>query len=115
MKRTIYLAALASAVLALAAGCGPAAATTPLGETTVAQGKVKGIVEEGIATYWAIPFAEAPVGELRWKAPVPKAPWTGVRECLEPAGMPPQQTRSWPGAPAPKVTEDCLYLNIQSP
>ena len=115
MKRTIYLAALASAVLVLAAGCGPAAATTPLGETTVAQGKVKGIVEEGIATYWAIPFAEAPVGELRWKAPVPKAPWTGVRECLEPAGMPPQQTRSWPGAPAPKVTEDCLYLNIQTP
>jgi para-nitrobenzyl esterase len=115
MKRTIYLAALASAVLALAAGCGPAAATTPLGETTVAQGKVKGIVEGGIATYWAIPFAEAPVGELRWKAPVPKAPWTGVRECLEPAGMPPQQTRSWPGAPAPKVTEDCLYLNIQTP
>jgi len=115
MKRTICLAALASAVLALAAGCGPAAATTPLGETTVAEGKVKGIVEEGIATYWAIPFAEAPVGELRWKAPVPKAPWTGVRECLEPAGMPPQQTRSWPGAPAPKVTEDCLYLNIQTP
>ncbi len=115
MKRTICLAALAAAVLALAAGCGPAAATTLLGETTVAQGKVKGIVEEGIATYWAIPFAEAPVGELRWKAPVPKTPWTGVRECLEPAGMPPQQTRSWPGAPAPKVTEDCLYLNIQTP
>ena len=29
--------------------------------------------------------------------------------------MPPQQTRTWPGAPAPKVTEDCLYLNVQTP
>ena len=86
-----------------------------LTETQVAQGKVKGVFEEGVATYWAIPFAEAPVGGLRWKAPVPKKPWTGVRECTEPGGMPPQQTRSWPGAPAPSVTEDCLYLNIQTP
>ena len=127
MKRTLYLAALASAVLALVAGCGPAAKggsapatrsgnpSGPITETTIAQGSVKGVLADGIVTYWAIPFAEAPVGNLRWKAPVPKKPWTGVRECAEPAGMPPQQTRSRPGGPGPKVTEDCLYLNIQTP
>lgn len=84
-------------------------------EATVKQGKVKGLVEHGLGSFKAIPFAEAPVGDLRWKAPVPKKPWSGVLEATEFAGMPPQQTRSWPGAPAPKVTEDCLYVNIQTP
>ena len=84
-------------------------------EATVKQGKVKGLVEHGLGSFKAIPFAEAPVGDLRWKAPVPKKPWNGVLEATEFAGMPPQQTRSWPGAPAPKVTEDCLYVNIQTP
>ncbi len=122
MKKSLLFAA--AVLLTVASACGTAARTGKTdaaadslfpSETTVAQGRVKGVVEEGITTYWAIPFAEAPVGELRWKAPVPKKPWTGVRACTEPAGMPPQQTRSWPGAPAPKVTEDCLYLNIQTP
>ena len=84
-------------------------------EATVKQGKVKGLVEHGLGSFKAIPFAEAPVGDLRWKAPVAKKPWNGVLEATEFAGMPPQQTRSWPGAPAPKVTEDCLYVNIQTP
>ena len=84
-------------------------------EATVKQGKVKGVVERGLGTFKAIPFAEAPVGNLRWKAPVPKKPWQGVYAATEFGGMPPQQVRTWPGAPAPKVSEDCLYLNIQTP
>lgn len=86
-----------------------------LTEATVKQGKVKGVVEYGLGTFKAIPFAEAPVGDLRWKAPVPKKPWQGVYEAVEFGGMPPQQVRTRPGAPAPKVSEDCLYLNIQTP
>ena len=86
-----------------------------LTEVTVAQGKLKGVVEEGMATFWAVPFAEAPVGELRWKAPVPKKAWSGVRECNERGGMPPQRAMGRPGGQGPNVTEDCLYLNIQTP
>jgi hypothetical protein len=60
MKRTLYLAALASAVLALVAGCGPAAKggsapatrsgnpSGPITETTIAQGSVKGVLADGI-------------------------------------------------------------------
>ena len=84
-------------------------------ETTVKQGKVLGVVEDDLGTFKAIPFAEAPVGELRWKAPVPKKAWDGVYEAKEFGGMPPQQVRTRPGAPGPNVTEDCLYLNIQTP
>ena len=84
-------------------------------EAKVAQGQVKGTVENGLGTFKAIPFAEAPVGELRWKAPVPKKPWDGVFEATVAGGMPPQPVFSWPGAPTPNITEDCLHLNIQTP
>ena len=84
-------------------------------EAKVKQGKVQGVVEDRLGTFKAIPFAEAPVGELRWKAPVPKKKWNGVLEAKEFGGMPPQQVRTRPGAPAPIVSEDCLYLNIQTP
>ena len=96
-------------------GAYQANAPKPLTLVKVKQGKVQGKVERGIGTFMGIPFAESPEGELRWKAPVPKKAWKGVFVATEAAGMPPQQTRTWPGAPAPKVTEDCLYLNIQTP
>ena len=86
-----------------------------LTDVKVKQGKVHGVVEKGLGTFKAIPFAEAPVGELRWKAPVPKKKWSGVFDATEFSGMPPQQVRTRPGAPGPNVTEDCLYLNIQTP
>ena len=96
-------------------GASQANAPKPLTLVKVKQGKVQGKVEHGIGTFMGVPFAEAPVGDLRWKAPVPKKAWKGVFDAIEAAGMPPQQVRTWPGAPAPNVTEDCLYLNIQTP
>lgn len=46
--------------------------------TTVEQGEIVGVEHEGAALYKRIPYAEAPVGDLRWKAPVPKKSWEGV-------------------------------------
>ena len=42
------------------------------------QGAIEGAEHEGSALYKGIPYAEAPVGNLRWKAPVSKKPWKGV-------------------------------------
>ena len=81
----------------------------------VAQGTVQGVEENGLGEFRAIPFAEAPVGELRWKAPVPKKAWEGVFDATSFSGMPPQRAFSFPGRPTPNITEDCLYLNIQTP
>lgn len=64
--------------LALAASALVLPAEAQLLKTTVAQGEIEGELHEGYALYKAIPYAEAPVGSLRWKAPIAKKAWKGV-------------------------------------
>ena len=40
--------------------------------TNVAQGEIEGVLSNGFALYKNIPYTEAPVGDLRWQAPVAK-------------------------------------------
>lgn len=76
-------------------------------------GEVSGVTEGDIAIFKGIPFAAPPVGELRWKAPAPVKPWTGVRkaDAFADACM---QAPNTQGNTAP-VNEDCLYLNVWTP
>ncbi|XP_049850044.1 esterase FE4-like [Schistocerca gregaria] len=57
-------------------------------------------------SFKGIPYAESPVGDLRFQPPVRKAAWTGVRDALQ---FGPACTQSLFGE------EDCLYLNVYSP
>ena len=63
--------------------------------------------------FLGIPFAQAPVGELRWKAPQPVQPWEGVREAKA-FGNDPMQLDIFGDMQfrGPGRSEDCLYLNI---
>ncbi|MCF2533319.1 carboxylesterase/lipase family protein [Yinghuangia soli] len=58
----------------------------PHGEAPVVRtpaGDVRGIMlGDSNAAYLGIPFAEAPVGDLRFAAPVKRAPWEGVRDAV---------------------------------
>ncbi|MFT4224935.1 carboxylesterase family protein, partial [Micropruina sp.] len=47
----------------------------PLVRTTA--GAVRGVQRPGSVAFLGIPFAEPPVGELRFAAPQPRAAWTG--------------------------------------
>jgi para-nitrobenzyl esterase len=78
-------------------------------------GTISGIRENGLSVYKGIPFASPPVGDLRWRAPLRAAPWTGRRKAdtFAPACM--QVGVSMPGETPPTVSEDCLYLNIWTP
>ena len=85
-------------------------------EADVTGGKVSGVAANGVVSFKGIPFAAPPVGELRWKAPQPVKPWTGVKDaskfgpsCMQDATM----ARVF-NAP-PEVSEDCLYLNVWTP
>src|SRR5579863_7841762 len=67
-----------------------------------------------IRVFKGIPFAAPPVGNLRWKAPQPVAHWDGVRKgdefgpiCMQAAGR-----GGRGGGVPPKMSEDCLYLNV---
>jgi para-nitrobenzyl esterase len=58
----------------------------PVVQTTT--GAVQGVWRGGSAAFLGIPFAEAPVGELRFAAPVPAHPWDGVRDASLPGPTP---------------------------
>lgn len=90
-------------------------AQAPLLKTTVAQGEIEGEDINGFAVYKAIPYAEPPVGELRWKAPVPKKPWTGVYKASDYAARPPQPADPNHADEVFQLSEDCLYLLVQTP
>lgn len=84
--------------------------------TTVAQGEIEGeLVEPGIALYKAIPYAEAPIGNLRWKMPVPKQPWQGVYKAENWGGRPFQTTDPNQSGNDIPMSEDCLYLSVETP
>ena len=85
----------------------------PLLKTHVETGDIEGVAEGDLAVYKAIPYAQPPIGNLRWKAPQPAKNWEGVRKADEFGPMPPQPTR--PGRTADMMSEDCLYLGIVTP
>ena len=73
-------------------------------------GKVRGYERDGIVEYLGIPYAEAPVGALRFKRSLPKAPWEGVFDAKE-YGSPAVQFDEG----KPRGSEDCLFVNVQRP
>lgn len=93
----------------------PAHAAASGGDTvTIDSGTIKGLVLASHRAFDGIPFAAPPVGALRFKAPQPVQPWTGVRNT------------QWPGYACPQQPdadlhlwgsdhEDCLYLNVITP
>lgn len=83
--------------------------------TTVAQGKIEGIEYNGFALYKGIPYAEAPVGKLRWKAPVAKKPWRGVYNADKWGNRPPQMNDPNQYGNEIPMSEDCLYLSVETP
>jgi len=70
----------------------------------------------GIQRYFGIPFAQPPVGDLRWKAPQTVLNWSGVKETKE-FGPRPMQTMVFGDMKSRSkgVSEDCLYLNVWTP
>ena len=78
-------------------------------------GVVTGTAERNCTSFRGIPFAKAPVGELRFHAPQEPTAWVGERICdtFSPACI--QPARGPGGGDGKRIEEDCLYLNIWTP
>ena len=83
-----------------------------------AAGLVRGRAKDGVAVFRGIPFAQPPVGDLRFAAPCPARPWDGVREAATFGPPPPQSgfqlTPMSPPAPDADP-DDWLTVNVFSP
>jgi len=81
-------------------------------------GPLVGAYTEGVSEYLGIPYAQPPVGPLRWAAPKPASPWVEPRQARQFAPACMQETEKDLGeqniGSAP-ISEDCLYLNVWSP
>jgi para-nitrobenzyl esterase len=109
-RRTLSLicAALAGAVTLLLA-----ATQDPV--VTVTGGQVKGRALTTGAVFKGLPFAAPPVGDLRWKEPMPVKSWTGVRDAGDFGATCAQIDAGWNKMAAEKGKEDCLFLNVWAP
>ena len=90
---------------------------TPSLQVKTTNGLVEGNAEaNGLRSFKGIPFAQPPVGDLRWKEPQPTKNWTAVRPTKKfgPRAMQ-RAVFGDMGFRSDGMSEDCLYLNVWTP
>jgi para-nitrobenzyl esterase len=104
---------LISALGTLAMGSAALAADTGTDVAQTRSGPVQAVSRGTMQSYFAIPYAAPPVGDLRWRAPQPAIPWTAPLAnpksglaCIQTAGSVFRATAE---------SEDCLRLDIHRP
>ncbi|NBA88931.1 carboxylesterase family protein [Emticicia sp. CRIBPO] len=115
MKKIFYLAALSCFITFSSMAQGNNAFAV---QTTVQNGIIEGNYDTktGIQTYFGVPFAKPPVGNLRWKAPQPAENWKGVKQTKKFSARPMQSVVFGDmNSRSDGVSEDCLYLNVWTP
>lgn len=109
-SRRAFLAGAAQAAIALRVGplyslaaASPITLSTPLGP-------LHGEESGGVRVFRGVPFAEPPIGQLRFRPTVAAKRWTAPRDATRfaPAAM-------QPNAAGVNCSEDCLYLNVWAP
>ena len=73
----------------------------------------------GVRVFRGLPFAAPPIGERRWRAPQPVAPWDGVRDASKFGNVCVQRATVYTNIAnmegSPDMSENCLYLNVWTP
>jgi para-nitrobenzyl esterase len=111
MKKPFLLSLLS--ILLLSAGI---AQQIPSLVVRTVDGDLEGVYGSGIRTFKGVPFAQSPVGDLRWKEPQPVKHWDGIRKA-DKFGPRAMQLPIFSDMVfrSNGVSEDCLYLNIWTP
>lgn len=91
---------------------------TAVTQVKTRDGLLSGRVDDDVRLWCGIPYAAPPVGSLRWRAPQPVSPWSGVRRADRFSAASWQNGESCQalgGGDPGQFSEDCLYLNVWSP
>jgi para-nitrobenzyl esterase len=115
MKRILYLMGI---MMGITIGCYAQNTNAFAVQTKIEHGIIEGNYDtkSGIQTYFGVPFAKPPVGNLRWKAPQPLDNWTGVKQTKQFGPRPLQKLVFGDmNSRSNGVSEDCLYLNVWTP
>lgn len=86
-------------------------------QAVLPQGTVTGVCEGGVSRFSAIPYADAPMGEDRFRPPRPST-WTGMRDATRPGPIAPQlpsRLREAMGEVEVPQAEDCLHVTVWTP
>lgn len=82
-------------------------------------GVVRGVEGDGVRAFLGVPYATAPVGDLRWRGPRPVEAWDGVRDatrlgsdCVQALG---RKAILGGGGGIVVGSEDCLFVNVYGP
>ncbi len=107
----IIVAAIVASAVPLGSSTGTSAAPkSPIVLTD--KGPVRGVANGAMEEFRGIPYAAAPIGELRWRPPQEHRRWRGVLDAREFGAHCPQVATPYG---APSTTEDCLFLNVFTP
>ena len=123
LRQGLALGVAVLALLGLGACTRTTQAITPASDPgsvrNIETGEIVGFTNAAGGSSWlGIPYAAPPVGELRWRAPRPAAPWRGRREALAAGNACIQYGSLLAGVGKPgsrEGSEDCLYLNVYAP
>lgn len=103
-------------ILAGSLALSAAAHAGDLTRVVIDTGAVRGTSADGVVSFKGIPFAQPPVGDLRWRPPQPVKRWSGERDAKSYGADCMQDP--FPGDAAPlgvPPAEDCLYMNVWRP
>ena len=107
-------------LLPLALKCEAALSYAPV--VAIDSGRVEGVAIASLprgGAFLGIPYAAAPVGNLRWRPPQPPQRWNGVRSANAYGPACPQRPSPWLpemlGRKAMVTDEACLFLNVWTP
>jgi len=83
------------------------------------KGSIVGFKDNNVNYFLGIPYAQPPIGSLRWAPPQPHQPWSGMLRttefssaCLQPI---PNPLSDYTFPDNVTFSEDCLYLNVYAP
>lgn len=93
-----------------------AQATTQSLVKTTQYGAVQGAAKDNCNVWYSIPYAAAPIGDLRWAAPADPTAWTGVLDCTSIGNKAIQAGKDYvTGETVVSGSEDCLNLDVYAP